>query len=195
MTQTKITDGSPFSEWLQDMGYIDEDGVLAVALREARALFLQQDIQSRLTDIEKNFIEIASDLWEVYRDQLWEPLKFNNFEEYLYSPEVDLSKAVGFGLKTLGMYREQGLLTDEWLLRVGTSKARTLLPKLKEGVDIEEWKASAEMLTNLDLMDKVAGHEIIRYSGTGPLLALIEEIRCEKPVLLDSEVKMNVRTI
>jgi len=195
MTQTKITDGSPFSEWLQDMGYIDEDGVLTVDLRKARALFLQQDIQARKVNIESDFIGIAKDLWEVYKEQLWEPLKFDNFEQYLFSPEVDMSKTVGYGLKDLGLYLEEGLITEKWAMKVGTSKARTVLPKLKEGKDVEEWKAKAETLNNLDLMDEVAGHEIIRYSGTGPLLALIEEIRREKPVLLDSEVKMNVRTI
>ena len=50
-------------------------------------------------------------------------------------------------------------------------------------------------MTNLDLADEVAGHEIIRYSGQGQFNALIEEIERERPVLLKSEVKMSVRTV
>lgn len=183
-----------FQNWLQDCGYMDEDGVLTVGLREARALWLQHDIQTRKADIEKNFIQIAKNLWEVYREQLWEPLDFNNFEEYLYSPEVDFSKSVGYGLQRLGQYLEEGLISEEWALRVGISKARTLLPKLKEGEDIEEWMAKAEVLTNLDLQDEVAGKEIIRYSGTGPLPALIGELK-QRDEFWEGEVNMRVRTI
>ncbi len=164
-------------------------------MREARALYLQQDIQTRKMDIEKNFIQIAKNLWEVYREQLWEPLKFNNFLEYLYSPEIDLSKGVGYGLKSLGLYLEEGLITEDWAVKIGTSKVRTLLPKLKEGENVQEWMAKAETLTNLDLQDEVAGHEIVRYSGTGQFQALIEEIERERPVLMESEVRMNVRTV
>ena len=184
-----------FSLWLQEMGYLDGDGVLTVGMREARALYLQQDIQTRKMDIEKNFIQIAKNLWEVYREQLWEPLKFNNFLEYLYSPEIDLSKGVGYGLKSLGLYLEEGLITEDWAVKIGTSKVRTLLPKLKEGENVQEWMAKAETLTNLDLQDEVAGHEIVRYSGTGQFQALIEEIERERPVLMESEVRMNVRTV
>ncbi len=184
-----------FSAWLLDMGYLDEDGVLNVDMRKARALYLQQDIQARKQDIEKNFIQIAKNLWEVFREQLWEPLKFNNFEEYLYSPEIDLSKGVGYGLKSLGLYLEEGLIDEDWAMKVGTSKVRTLLPKLKEGEDVQEWMNKAEALTNLDLQDEVAGHEIIRYSGTGSFQALIAEIEREKPILLKSEVRMSVRTV
>ena len=183
-----------FSAWLQTQGYIDEDGVLTVGLREARALWLQHDIQARKGDIEKNFIQIAKSLWEVYKEQLWEPLKFNNFKEYLFSPEIDMSESVGYGLKSLGCALEEGLVDEAWALKVGTSKARTLLPKLKEGEDIEEWKAKAEILTNLDLQDEVAGHEILRYSGTGPLMSLIEELH-EKPAFWSGEVNLRVRTM
>ncbi len=191
MTESLSTD---FSLWLKDQGYVDEDGVLTVGVREARALYLQQDIQKRKADIEKNFIQIAKNLWEVYKDQLWEPLKFDNFEEYLFSPEIDLSKGVGYGLKSLGLYLEEGLIDEDWAMKVGTSKVRTLLPKLKEGEDIEEWMAKAETLTNLDLQDEVAGKDILRYSGTGPLMILIEELH-EKSAFWSGEVRMNVRTV
>ena len=191
MTESLSTD---FSLWLKDQGYVDEDGVLTVGVREARALYLQQDIQKRKADIEKNFIQIAKNLWEVYKDQLWEPLKFDNFEEYLFSPEIDLSKGVGYGLKSLGLYLEEGLIDEDWAMKVGTSKVRTLLPKLKEGEDIEEWMAKAEALTNLDLQDEVAGKDILRYSGTGPLMILIEELH-EKSAFWSGEVRMNVRTV
>ena len=190
----QIQTDNDFSVWLLDMGYLDEDGVLNVDMRKARALYLQQDIQTRKMDIEKNFIQIAKNLWEVFREQLWEPLKFNNFEEYLYSPEIDLSKGVGYGLKSLGLYLEEGLIDEDWAMKVGTSKVRTLLPKLKEGEDIEEWMAKAEALTNLDLQDEVAGKDILRYSGTGPLMILIEELH-EKSAFWSGEVRMNVRTV
>lgn len=184
-----------FSDWLVAQGYCDEDGVLTVELREARALFIQQDIQTRKADIEKNFIAIAKDLWEAYREQQWEPLGFGNFEEYLNSPEIDISKSLGYGLRQLGQFLEDGTVDEAWALRVGTSKVRALLPRLKEGEDIEEWKAKAEELTVLDLMDEVAGREIIRYSGEGMLPALIEEIRREKPILWESEVSLHMRTL
>lgn len=183
-----------FSDWLRVQGYCDEDGVLAVELREARALFIQQDIQIRKADIEKNFIAIAKDLWEAYREQQWEPLGFGNFEEYLNSPEIDISKSLGYGLRQLGQFLEDGTVDEAWALRVGTSKVRALLPKLKEGKDIEEWMATAEVLSNLDLQDAVAGREIARYSGQGPLEELIKELRTKEEFWLD-EVSLHVRTL
>lgn len=192
MGKKQIADA--FGLWMVEQGYMDSDGVLTIELRIARALWLQHDIQARKVDIESNFIQIAKNLWEVYRDQLWEPLDFNNFQEYLSSPEIDMSKSVGYGLQQLGLYLEEGLISEEWAMKVGTSKVRTLLPKLKEGVDVEEWMAKAEILTNLDLQDEVAGKEIIRYSGTGPLMSLIEELH-ERPAFWKGEVHLRVKTI
>ncbi len=184
-----------FSLWLQEMGYLDEDGVLTVGMREANATFLQSSIVEHKNNIKKHFIALAKDLWRVYKEQYWVELGFSNFEEWLYSPEVDISKSQGYGLKNIGACLEEGLLDEEWLLKVGPSKAMTLLPKLKEGKDVEEWKVKAEELTALDLMDEVSGREIVRYSGMGLMPALIEEIRRIKPALWESEVKLHVRTV
>lgn len=195
MNQQLTTTNDDFNQWLETNGYVDSNGVLTVELDKCRALYLQQDIQNRREKINENFIEMASDLWEVFKGALWLPLGFNNYLEFLYSPEVDLNKTQGYGLKEIGKHREEGLLEDEWLRKVGVSKAITLLPKLNEGENVEEWKAKAEELTALDLEDEVAGREIIRYSGTGPFRALIAEIEREKPILLESEVRMYVKTV
>lgn len=193
MNQLQTSDPK-FHQWLLVQGYIDEEGVLTIKMREAKALWHQQNISQKRATIEHSFISIAKSLWEIYKNQLWVELGFSNFEEFLYSPDADFSKSVGYGLKELGLYLEEGLITEEWALRVGTSKVRTLLPKLKEGENIEEWKAKAEMLTNLDLQDEVAGREIIRYSGTGPLTSLIEELHSREE-FWSGNVTLHVKTV
>jgi len=195
MSEQLTITNDEFTQWLISKGYLDKNGELTCALREAEALWLQEDIQIHKADIKKNIVSVAKDLWRIYKNQYWVELGFKNFEEFLYSPDIDLSKSEGYGLKNIGGGIEQGLLDEDWVLRVGPSKAMTLLPKLREGENIAEWKAKAEELSTLDLMDEVSGKEIIRYSGAGPFQDLIEEIGRERPVLLQSVVKMHVRTI
>ena len=195
MSEQLAITNDEFTQWLTSKGYLDKNGELTCALREAEALWLQEDIQIHKADIKKNIVSVAKDLWRIYKNQYWVELGFKNFEEFLYSPDIDLSKSEGYGLKNIGGGIEQGLLDEDWVLRVGPSKAMTLLPKLREGENIAEWKAKAEELSTLDLMDEVSGKEIIRYSGAGPFQDLIEEIGRERPVLLQSVVKMHVRTI
>ena len=195
MSEQLTITNDEFTQWLTNKGYLDKNGELTCALREAEALWLQEDIQIHKADIKKNIVSVAKDLWRIYKNQYWVELGFKNFEEFLYSPDIDLSKSEGYGLKNIGGGIEQGLLDEDWVLKVGPSKAMTLLPKLREGENIAEWKAKAEELSTLDLMDEVSGKEIIRYSGAGPFQDLIEEIGRERPVLLQSVVKMHVRTI
>jgi len=195
MSEQLTITNDEFTQWLISKGYLDKNGELTCALREAEALWLQEDIQIHKADIKKNIVSVAKDLWRIYKNQYWVELGFKNFEEFLYSPDIDLSKSEGYDLKNIGGGIEQGLLDEDWVLRVGPSKAMTLLPKLREGENIAEWKAKAEELSTLDLMDEVSGKEIIRYSGAGPFQDLIEEIGRERPVLLQSVVKMHVRTI
>jgi len=195
MSEQLTITNDEFTQWLTNKGYHDKNGELTCALREAEALWLQEDIQIHKADIKKNIVSVAKDLWRIYKNQYWVELGFKNFEEFLYSPDIDLSKSEGYGLKNIGGGIEQGLLDEDWVLKVGPSKAMTLLPKLREGENIAEWKAKAEELSTLDLMDEVSGKEIIRYSGAGPFQDLIEEIGRERPVLLQSVVKMHVRTI
>ena len=183
-----------FSDWLRAQGYLDEDGVLVVELREARALFIQQDIQTRKVAIEENLTQICLSLWEFYKNQLWAELGYDSFEQFLYSPEIDLSRSAGYSYKELGRCLEEGIIDAQWLIATGTSKARTLLPKLcSDNENIEEWKLAAEELSAADLQIAVAGKEVFFYHGKGMLLGLIDELK-SKPEFWKDDVSMHVKT-
>ena len=183
-----------FSDWLVAQGYCDEDGVLTVELREASALYIQTCIHEDKVEIERRFVRIAKNLWTFYSQGYWDELGYANFSEFLRSPEIDLAPSIGYSLKDIGMYLEQGLFSEERVLEIGPSKMRTLLPAIKENPDdIDEWLDRATELNNLDLMDAVSGKEIVRYSGTGPLMSLIEELH-EKPIFWTGEVQLRIQT-
>lgn len=183
-----------FSAWMQDMGYLDEDGVLVINMREARALFLQQGIRNCKVAIEENLTQICLGLWEFYKNQLWTELGYDSFEQLLYSPEIDLSRSVGYSYKELGRCLEEGIIDADWLMRAGTSKARALLPKLcSDNEDIEEWKLAAEELSTADLQIAVTGKEVFFYHGKGMLSDLIDELR-DRPEFWETDVTLHAKT-
>lgn len=195
MTSMQTTNDSRFNEWLSVQGYIDPQGILTISLREARAVYCLEDIQRRKRNIERDFVEIAKDLWMVYKHQLWIELGFNNFIEFLYSPEVDITKSVGYGLKDAAMLLEEGVVTEDDMRGIGIAKMRILLPLLKEDANSkDEWLARAETLTSLDLEDAIRGYEVTRYSGQGMLSDLLREIS-EEEVFWNGPVVLRIKTI
>ena len=194
--QIQAINEDQFNAFLEVNGYIDpRTGVMNIKLREAQALWLQQDIVTHKNTIETSFVSISLDLWEIYSQQLWAELDFRNFEEFLASPEVDLSKSVGYGLQKIGELIVTGVVSKDKAIEVGPSRMRTLLPVIKdqEQIVVDEWLDKASELTNLDLQDEVAGHEIARYSGSGKLADIIEELRTRNE-FWEGEVYLHVRT-
>lgn len=183
-----------FGLWAKEMGYCDEDGVLVIPLREARATFLQQDIQNRKSDIERNLIQICYDLWEIYKTQLWTELGFDSFEQLLCSPEIDLSRSMGYSYKEVGRLLEEGIFTEAQAMEIGPSKMRALLPAIKQNPDnIGELLDKASELNYLDLVDEVSGREVHYYKGHGPLPDLIKELEAREEFWIN-EVTLNAKT-
>ncbi len=190
-----------FTEWLLVKGYVDADGVLSVKMREAEALFLSEDIQSHRQDIEESFVAIAKSLWQIYKNQYWIELGYSNFKELLCSPEIDLAPSTSYGYSTIGRLIEEGKINEQDVLDIGASKARTLLPVIADEDDkevVEEWFAKAGELTTLDLMDEVKGKPIDRYSGSGKLDDLLDELRIKgqgREVFWTERVNLHIRTV
>ena len=200
MNELVAINNEPFRKWLGEKGYLQLDtGEITVPLRSAQALWYQEDIMIRKSAIEENFIEIAKDLWCVYKEGYWAELGYDNYTMFLSGPDVDLSKSVGYALKTMGSMLEDGTIDEIQALSIGTSKMQTLLPILTNEEDKEvkqEWLDRAEVLNNLDLMDEVAGKEINRYSGSGLLEELLDELRIEsKEVFWNERVHLRIRTV
>ena len=197
MTQIQTNDDSRFNEWLSVQGYLDPQGVLTISLREAQAVYCLEDIQRRKENIRQDFIEIAKDLWLVYKHQLWIELGFNNFIEFVYSPSCDMRKSFAYSLKDLGMLLEEGVVTEDDVRGIDPSKMRALLPLLKDSNEDEEsraeWLAKAQTLTTLDLEDELRGHEIVRFSAMGMLADILIDLSSEN-VFWDNPVVLHIKT-
>lgn len=196
MTQVEQiqTNKPEFNLWLSRQGYCNNDGVLVIPLREARATFLQQDIQNRKSDIERNLIQICYDLWEIYKTQLWTELGFDSFEQLLCSPEIDLSRSMGYSYKEVGRLLEEGVFTEAQAMEIGPSKLKALLPAIRENPNnIEELLDKASELNYLDLVDEVSGREVYYYKGHGPLSELIQELK-RRPEFWEGDVSLNAKT-
>jgi len=199
MNQQLTTTNDDFNQWLMVKGYLGEGGELTVSLREAEALYLQEDIQKHRATIENSFTSICEDLWTIFKKQYWVELGFSNFTEFLSSPEVDLPTSIGYSYKELARLMEEGKLEKERVKKIGPSKARTLLPVISKEEDeevIEEWLSRAETLNNLDLQDAVAGKEIQRYSGSGKLNDILAELHGEShQAFWKEDVHLRIRTL
>ena len=193
----KLSADTHFEKWLQVQGYIDPQGVLTISLREAKAVFYLQDIQIRKENIERDFVEIARDLWVIYRHQLWAELGYANFVEFICSPDLDFRRSLAYSLKDLGMLLEEGVIKEDDIREIGTSKMRALLPFLKENPENseakEEWLEKAKVLTTLDLEDELRGHEIHRYHGVGLLEDLLRELS-DEPAFWEGQVALSIKT-
>lgn len=180
-------------------GYLREGGELTVNLREAEALYLQEDIQKHRATIENSFTSICEDLWTIFKKQYWVELGFSNFTEFLSSPEIDLPASVGYDYERLGKLMAEGKIGKEEVRKIGPSKARALLPVISKEEDeevIEEWLSRAETLNNLDLQDAVAGKEIQRYSGSGKLNDILAELHGKgREAFWEEDVHLRIRTL
>jgi hypothetical protein len=197
-TQLTVANGS-FNQWLLVKGYLDKNGELSIKLRQAQALYLQEDIVKHKETIEESFTAICENLWSIYKEQYWVELGFNNFTEFLASPEIDLPPSIGYGYKEIARLMEEGKLEKQRVKEIGPSKARTLLPVISKEDDeevVEEWLSRAETLNNLDLQDAVAGKEIQRYSGSGKLNDIIQELKVRgREAFWEEDVHLRIRTL
>jgi len=194
MNQQLTTTNDEFTQWLVANGYLDENGVLSIELREAEAQYRYSQIKEDKAEIEKRFTRIAKNLWLAYQKADWIPLGLDNFEQYLKSPDIDISSSSGYGLKDIGMYLEQGVFTEEKALEIGPSKLRALLPAIKENPEnAGELLEKAAELNYLDLIDEVMGREISYYKGHGPLPELIKELEA-RPEFWEGDVTLNAKT-
>jgi len=199
MTQLAIVNKDDFNEWLLSKNYVDTDGVLTVQLRQAEALWLQEDVQKHRATIENSFTSICEDLWVIFKGQYWIELGFNNFTEFLSSPEIDLPPSIGYDYERIGKLMSEGKLVKEKVKEIGPSKIRTLLPAIVGEEDesvVAEWIERAKTLNNLDLQDAVSGKEIQRYQGSGKLDDLLAELRKSgHEVFWQGDVHLRIRTL
>ncbi len=161
--------------------------------REQRATHLQNFIKWRRGKIKDEFIGMGIDLLEFYQSGLWTELQLDSFEQFLVTPEVNLSVSLGYDLVRIGALVATGFPAEK-LAKIGISNLRLILPKLEEGEDAEKWLDLAEELTWRDLDNEVHDKDTHTYSKTGPLTILIEELH-SRGEFWSGDVSLHVRTL
>lgn len=102
-------------------------------------------------------------LCEFVEERMWEPLGLETLEEWLASPEVELSRTDVFRVVRVyrGLVLERGVSPEE-LHGLSAGKLDVLLPALKAGrIDTDEALSQARALTRRDLVAEHGG-------GPGP---------------------------
>jgi len=165
--------------------------------RESRIESIEQEINLHKQAISDEFIQLGRLLWEVHHNKLYLERGLNSFEDWLDSPDVDMSRTLGYDLIRLTNLIASGF-PAHGVVEIGVSKARLLLPILEnQPDDTAEWIAKAQTLSWRDLRREVRGdddYEDARYSGRGMLTEVVKDMK-NYPELWEHEVQVRVRTL
>lgn len=104
------------------------------------------------------WVRLAQRLWDFTEQRMWAALGYTSFEQWLASPEVELSRRHCYYLNEV--WRElvikRGLDPSE-LHDVGVSKITEILPAVRRGyVELDQAIADAKVLGRDDLREKYA---------------------------------------
>lgn len=117
---------------------------------------LEEKIVTDIRTLRTNWVRLAQDLYEWNESKAWAALDYSSLEEWLASPDIELSRSQYFRL--VENYREFVItrgVTPELLGTVDFTKVREVLPAIRRGhVDPAEAIADAQALTRSDLEEK-----------------------------------------
>lgn len=117
---------------------------------------LHQRIVGLRNHAERTFIEIGEALYHFDANSYWRELGYGSFEEYIASPEVDLSRRVAYRLK--GIYADFVLALNvppEALLEAGNTKL-DLVRSHANCENVEELVNMAATLSRTDLRQELS---------------------------------------
>lgn len=142
--------------------------VLPTITPEAAALaYAAEDgIKETLENLRHGWARLAGQLYDFQHRRLWEALGFLTYEEWLASPDIDLSRREVYSL--VEAWRElvvqRGVAPKE-LEQLQVSKVRAVLPAVRQGrAELGEALADVRVLSKADLIEKYEGRP-----GTGPV--------------------------
>jgi len=112
--------------------------------RHQRIIGLRQDLQ-------RSFLELGKELYELREAEQWKELGHPTFNSYVADPEVDLGRMTAFRLmSTYSRYMLELQVTPVLLLQAGYSKLYMLHSYMKP-TNVEEWVDRAGTLSRSDL--------------------------------------------
>jgi hypothetical protein len=117
---------------------------------------LEREILDTCLRIRATWVELAGQLYTFHEDRCWEVLGYDTFEEWLASPDIDISRRHVF--KLIEAYRElvieRGVSTDA-LGETEVTKVGTVLPAIRRGdVSTEDALADVKALSRTDLVER-----------------------------------------
>lgn len=135
-----------------------------VALAE-RAFAVHQDVLRLRKTADALFLELGTLLAQVRDDELWRPLEYASFDEYLADPEIGLSHTTAY--RAIRVASAFGPLTESRdgtacidtaaIVQVGVMKADLLVPVVEQASaeQAAEWVEKAATLTTGDLRREI----------------------------------------
>lgn len=121
-----------------------------------RAAELEREIQIGCAFIRQAWVLLAERLYEFHRDDAWQVLGYDSFNEWLASPEIDLGYRQS--MRLIESYREMVVergISSGLLELADVTKVAVVLPAVKRGdVTAEDALADAQSLSRSDLEDK-----------------------------------------
>lgn len=123
-----------------------------------KAFDVETRIKGRVRAMRTMWIELAEDLHEFSKNDMWRDLGWRSFEQWLASPEVEISRRQAYYL--LDTWRElvvkRGVKPAE-LEKVEISKVQEVLPAIRRGyADVPDALSDCESLARDDLRSKYA---------------------------------------
>jgi hypothetical protein len=120
--------------------------------------------ERHIRELRTNWVRLAEHLYQWNEDKAWAALDYETLEEWLASPDIELSRSHYFRL--VENYREFVVargVKPELLGTVDFTKVREVLPAIRRGhVDPEEAIADAQALTRTDLEEKYRHRDPIK---------------------------------
>jgi hypothetical protein len=131
----------------------------------ARAYEVHQDILRLRQAADALFLELGALLAQVRADELWRPLAYASFEEYLADPDVAISHTSAYrAMRVASAFSPftastdgTSCITPDAVVAVGIVKADLLVPVVEQAsvAEAAEWVAKAATLTTSDLRREI----------------------------------------
>lgn len=124
---------------------------------------VELEIKELLGAMRTAWVFIAEKLYHFNDQKMWEPLGYDTFEEWLASPEIELSRRHVYNL--IEIWRETVVkrgLTAEELAGLEMSKVKEVLPAVRKGlIGLPEALSDVRALSRRDLRKRYKGGVIV----------------------------------
>lgn len=141
-----------------------------------RAQDIREEIQEECEKIESGYVLLAQKLHETVMQAYWVKWGFSSFEEYC-TEELQIGyRRASYLVQIAETVASLRIAWDD-VQGIGWTKMRTILPALKDGVDVGEWLSLCEELSVKDLEKLVKDHKMgveIKPSGDGDAMVTLK---------------------